>query len=83
MYKIMITSIRKIIEKITLSIFQNLLKKVIEFFNNAFIIISNYSFRKYYYVITNLKLIFEIKEIMLNCIDIKYEITFINKVRRL
>ena len=79
----MITSIRKIIEKITLSIFQNLLKKVIEFFNNAFIIISNYSFRKYYYVITNLKLIFEIKEIMLNCIDIKYEITFINKVRRL
>ena len=81
MYKITKTSIRKIIEKIFLSTFQDLLKKVIKFSNNIFIITSKYLFRKYYYVITNLKLIFEIKEIIFNYIDIKCEITLINKAR--
>ena len=81
MYEITKTSIRKIIEKITLSTFQDLLKKVIKFSNNIFIITSKYLFRKYYYVITNLKSIFEIKEIIFNYIDIKCEFTLINKAR--
>ena len=60
-----------------------MLKKVIEFSNNVFIITSKYSFREYYYVTINLKLTFETEEIMLSYVDIECEITLMNRVQRL
>ena len=56
---------------------------MIEFLNKNSIFTLKYAFKKYYYVITNLKFIFILDfEVIFICVNFEVEITFLNRIQR-